>query len=164
MGMTRDFVPTWQPSIISPLFKAGWVLVAVITEGITHPIIRNIHQECSSSSSGFKLIHIPCSNLIQSTSLSLGSCWKTEVGKPFGLYYLELYLCNSMVFTSPLVHRFCSRAGITGVTTVIPDTRAPILSDPGSQTLDLPVEKSALYQWAILTTNEFQVSLKIQKT
>ena len=35
---------------------------------------------------------------------------KTKRGKPFRLYYLRQSLCNSMVFTSPLVSRLCSRS------------------------------------------------------
>ena len=76
---------------------------------------------------------------LPSVGLSLRLWWLTGSGESSSLYSLELSLCNSIVFTSPLVNRLCVlEAGITRVTTPStkvagwPDTRHRWELNPGS--------------------------------
>ena len=86
---------------------------------------------------------------LPSVGLNLRLWWLTGSREASSLYSLELSLENSVVFTSPLVNRLCSRSWNYR------SRHSPHYTGPhtgGNWTPDLSGEKSALYHWAILTT------------
>ena len=94
---------------------------------------------------------------MSSVGLSLRSLWNLEMGSLSVSTVLTYLSAVSWFLPLPWSTGCVPEAGITGVGTlptnvaIWSDTRAPNVTNPRNQTPDFSDEKSALYDWAILT-------------